>query len=78
MNERKPLTLNKLREMHAQGQPITMLTCYDACFARRLDAAGVDCPIGVPPHIYAFHCYTRNSIPLYRTLALQSQMQVPG
>ena len=29
--------------------------------------------IGVPPHIYAFHCYTRNSIPLYRTLAMQSQ-----
>ena len=43
MNERKPLTLNKLREMHAQGQPITMLTCYDACIERRLDAAGVDC-----------------------------------
>ena len=43
MNERKPLTLHRLREMHAAGQPIAMLTCYDACFARLLDAAGVDC-----------------------------------
>ena len=43
MNERKPLTLHRLREMHAQGQPIAMLTCYDACFARLLDEAGVDC-----------------------------------
>ena len=43
MNERKPLTLHRLREMHAQGQPIAMLTCYDACFAWLLDAAGVDC-----------------------------------
>ena len=43
MNERKPLTLHRLREMHAQGEPIAMLTCYDACFARLLDEAGVDC-----------------------------------
>ena len=43
MNERKPLTLHRLREMHAQGQPVAMLTCYDACFARLLDEAGVDC-----------------------------------
>ena len=43
MNERKPLTLHRLREMHTQGQPIAMLTCYDACFARLLDEAGVDC-----------------------------------
>ncbi|HUG25593.1 3-methyl-2-oxobutanoate hydroxymethyltransferase [Piscinibacter sp.] len=40
---RKPLTLHRLREMHAQGEPITMLTCYDASFARVLDDAGVDC-----------------------------------
>ncbi len=43
MTERKPLTLHRLREMHAQGEPITMLTCYDAAFARLLDDAGVDC-----------------------------------
>jgi 3-methyl-2-oxobutanoate hydroxymethyltransferase len=40
---RKPVTLHRLREMHAQGEPITMLTCYDASFARVMDAAGVDC-----------------------------------
>ena len=34
--------------------------------------------IGVPPHIYAFHCYTREFHPLCRTLALQSQMPFPG
>ena len=43
MTERKPLTLTRLREMHAQREPIAMLTCYDAAFARVLDAAGVDC-----------------------------------
>jgi 3-methyl-2-oxobutanoate hydroxymethyltransferase len=40
---RKPLTLHRLREMHAAGQKIAMLTCYDASFARLLDGAGVDC-----------------------------------
>jgi 3-methyl-2-oxobutanoate hydroxymethyltransferase len=40
---RKPVTLHRLREMHAAGEKIAMLTCYDASFARMLDAAGVDC-----------------------------------
>ncbi|MEP6721806.1 MAG: 3-methyl-2-oxobutanoate hydroxymethyltransferase [Variovorax sp.] len=40
---RKPLTLHRLREMHAAGEKIAMLTCYDASFAGVLDAAGVDC-----------------------------------
>jgi 3-methyl-2-oxobutanoate hydroxymethyltransferase len=40
---RKPLNLHRLREMHANGEKIAMLTCYDATFARVLDAAGVDC-----------------------------------
>jgi len=40
---RKAMTLPRLREMHAQGEPVTMLTCYDASFARVLDDAGVDC-----------------------------------
>jgi 3-methyl-2-oxobutanoate hydroxymethyltransferase len=42
-SERKPLTLHRLREMHASGEKIAMLTCYDATFARVLDEAGVDC-----------------------------------
>ena len=42
MNSRKPVTLHRLREMHAAGEKIAMLTCYDATFARVLDAAGVD------------------------------------
>src|SRR6202142_4553661 len=42
MNTRKPVTLHRLRQMHAAGEKIAMLTCYDAAFARVLDAAGVD------------------------------------
>jgi 3-methyl-2-oxobutanoate hydroxymethyltransferase len=41
--DRKPVTLHRLREMHAAGEKIAMLTCYDATFARVLDQAGVDC-----------------------------------
>jgi 3-methyl-2-oxobutanoate hydroxymethyltransferase len=43
MTPRKPLTLHRLREMHAGGEKIAMLTCYDSSFARVLDEAGVDC-----------------------------------
>lgn len=39
---RKPITLHRLRAMHAAGEKIAMLTCYDASFARLLDQAGVD------------------------------------
>jgi 3-methyl-2-oxobutanoate hydroxymethyltransferase len=40
---RKPITLHRLREMHASGEKIAMLTAYDASFARLADEAGVDC-----------------------------------
>ncbi len=40
---RKPVSLPRLREMHAQGEKITMLTAYDATFAAVADAAGVEC-----------------------------------
>ena len=40
--DRKPLTLHRLRAMHASGEKIAMLTCYDAAFARLADDAGVD------------------------------------
>jgi 3-methyl-2-oxobutanoate hydroxymethyltransferase len=42
MNERKPITLHRLRALHAAGQKLVMLTCYDATFARLEDAAGID------------------------------------
>ncbi len=40
--DRKPMTLHRLRAMHAAGEKLAMLTCYDASFARLLDAAGVE------------------------------------
>jgi 3-methyl-2-oxobutanoate hydroxymethyltransferase len=42
MTSPKPITLHRLREMHAAGEKIAVLTCYDAAFARVLDQAGVD------------------------------------
>src|SRR5262245_13480909 len=39
---RKPVTLHALRDMHARGERIAMLTAYDATFARVADDAGVD------------------------------------
>ena len=40
---RKPISLPRLREMHANGEKIAMLTAYDATFAAVADAAGVEC-----------------------------------
>src|ERR1700692_3226055 len=42
MGNRKSVTVRRLREMHAAGEKIAMLTCYDAAFARVMDDAGVD------------------------------------
>jgi 3-methyl-2-oxobutanoate hydroxymethyltransferase len=42
MSDRKPVTLHRLRELHASGEKIAVLTCYDASFAQVLDRAGVD------------------------------------
>jgi 3-methyl-2-oxobutanoate hydroxymethyltransferase len=39
---RKPLNLQRLLDMHARGEKIAMLTCYDASFAHVQDEAGVD------------------------------------
>jgi len=35
-------TLSTLHSMHAKGEKIAMLTCYDATFAQVLETAGVD------------------------------------
>jgi 3-methyl-2-oxobutanoate hydroxymethyltransferase len=42
MSEAKPLYAPDLRAMKERGEKITMLTAYDATFARLLDAAGID------------------------------------
>lgn len=42
MTDRKPMTLQRLLDMHVSGDKIAMLTCYDAAFATLLDEAGVD------------------------------------
>ncbi len=36
------ITLSTLKAMHERGEKIAVLTCYDAGFARVLDAAGVE------------------------------------
>ncbi len=36
------ITVHTLRKMKAEGQKITMLTCYEASFAALMDAAGVE------------------------------------
>ena len=38
----KPLTVPGLAQARAEGRKLAMLTCYDAGFARTLDANGVD------------------------------------
>jgi 3-methyl-2-oxobutanoate hydroxymethyltransferase len=38
----RPLTVPDLAALRAAGQPLCMLTAYDASFARAMDAAGVD------------------------------------
>lgn len=40
--ERKPVTVATLRDMKAAGEPIVMITAYDAPGARLVDAAGAD------------------------------------
>ncbi len=42
MRANAPVTVPALRRMKRDGTKITMLTAYDATFARLLDAAGVD------------------------------------
>lgn len=39
---RKAITLPRLLQMRAAGEPIAMLTCYDASFAALMDSCGVD------------------------------------
>jgi hypothetical protein len=41
-------------------------------------AQGAVCTTGVPPDLYTFHRYTRNSTPLYHPLAEQSYVSSPS
>ena len=40
--ERKPITTSTVRQMKAEGRPITMITAYDYAMARNVDEAGID------------------------------------
>ncbi len=40
---RKPVSLPRLVEMRRRGEPIAMLTAYDATYAAVADQAGIDC-----------------------------------
>src|SRR5690606_26013926 len=40
--DRKPWTVPMLRTAKVDGRKMAMLTCYDAGFARAVDAAGID------------------------------------
>ena len=40
--ERKPVRLSTIKKMYEAGEPIVMLTCYDATFSSVEDEAGVD------------------------------------
>jgi len=40
--DRKSVSVFTLQDMRARGEKIAMLTCYDHCFARVLDEAGVE------------------------------------
>jgi 3-methyl-2-oxobutanoate hydroxymethyltransferase len=40
---RKAVTQPRLLAMHAAGEPISMLTCYDASWAALLDACEIEC-----------------------------------
>lgn len=41
-SERRPVTVPRLRDMKRRGERITMVTAYDATFARLFDEAGID------------------------------------
>ncbi len=41
-NDRKAVNILDLKSRRTSGEPIVMLTCYDASFARLLDDCGVD------------------------------------
>jgi 3-methyl-2-oxobutanoate hydroxymethyltransferase len=43
LSSRKRMTLRMLQDMQLRGEPIAMLTVYDAVFAQLLDDAGADC-----------------------------------
>ncbi|MGK7295659.1 MAG: 3-methyl-2-oxobutanoate hydroxymethyltransferase [Candidatus Wenzhouxiangella sp. M2_3B_020] len=43
MNDARRVTIRRLADMKSAGEPISMLTAYDASFARVVDRAGVEC-----------------------------------
>jgi hypothetical protein len=62
------------------GLPGYLIPFAPLAFALSASVSGQMCAFatGVPPDIYAFHRYTRNSHILSRTQAKQYGMPVPG
>ena len=57
------VTIHTLQKKKASNDKITMLTCYDATFARLLDDAGVDVLLVGDHEVVAEPCQPKPNLP---------------
>ena len=72
---------DKFDTMYAEegiGLAATQAVSYTHLDVYKRQVQGAAFATGIPPDLYAFHRYTWNSTPLYKTLACQFRMQFPG